>query len=121
MRKNAILSLAGLAVLLSALLIGSPAAEASVPPEPDGWATVSTVDSVSPKTVVALCPPGQRVTGGGGWAFATTPAENTGVAVTHLEPVHFQAGDGLLATATEIAPGIPGDWWLEAYAFCAEE
>lgn len=118
-REGAILSIAAMALLLSAQLIGSPAASASLPAEADGRAVPSAVDSVSPKTAVVACPAGERVVGGGGWIFATTAGDYGKLVLTGLEAVHSGKVDKYIVTAKEVDPGVTGAWWLVAYAFCA--
>ena len=84
---------------------------------------------VSPKTATAYCEPNQVVVGGGAWAFEENDVGQ--VLLTQLQPIHGGRLDGYEASAEarpatpgEFAlvprPGDPGEWWLEAYALCAD-
>jgi len=82
---------------------------------------LSAVDSQPSKTVRATCPAGKRVVGGGGWAFATVAADETKVTLTELQPVHPASGrDYYEATGQEVTPNITTDWWVQAFAVCAD-
>ena len=75
------------------------------------------------KTEVATCPGSKKVVGGGGWTMTTDPDEEESVALTRLEPsdnVDGAGADGYIATAAETQPGVGGDWWVQAYALCAD-
>jgi hypothetical protein len=81
----------------------------------------ATSDSRPYKTEVATCPDGKKIVGGGGSTLAAGDEEN--VALTRLEPsdnVDGTGADGYIATAAETAPGVSGDWWVQAYALCAD-
>ncbi|MEI4234473.1 hypothetical protein [Roseovarius sp. D22-M7] len=135
----------GIGYLLSTVLLAAPfsAAEATssitglervFSPQPSG-------DSQSPKSALAQCPSDKQVIGGGGWVHAVTrPQENLGLpessselaeapnvaqaegaggerlVLTQLEPYQ----DGYQVTAAELAPGTDVDWWVQAYAICAD-
>lgn len=119
--RRVFLAVAGLALLVSAGPIGSPAASAAAPPALERRSSYSSTDSVSPKTAIASCPPGKRVIGGGGGAYAIGVADRAKVLLTGLEPVHSGNADSYVVTGEEVAPGMTGIWWLEAYAICAPE
>jgi hypothetical protein len=117
--RRAILAVVSMAMVVSAQLIGSPAASAVAPPALEKRSSNSGTDSVSPKTTIVGCPAGKRVVGGGGWIFATAAADDAKVLLTRLEPVHSGNADSYVVTGEEVAPGMSGTWWLEAYALCA--
>jgi hypothetical protein len=79
----------------------------------------SDTNSESPKNVTAFCPDGKRVIGGGGRVFATAAANSTKVMLIRLEPINAVNQSGYVAGGVEVAPGIAGNWWVEAYAHCA--
>lgn len=72
----------------------------------------SPVDSLS-KSIVALCPAGLRVVGGGARLTVVTGE----VAITYLAPT--AAGDGFEARANEDTTGYAGNWGLIVTAVCA--
>lgn len=75
------------------------------------------------KTEFATCPAGKKVVGGGGWTMTTNSADEESVTLTRLEPrddVDGTGADGYIAAAAETAPGVIGDWWVQAYAVCAD-
>jgi hypothetical protein len=75
------------------------------------------------KTEVATCPAGKKVVGGGGWTMVAGSADQERVALTRLEPsddVDGTGADGYIATAAETQPGVSGNWWVQAYAICAD-
>lgn len=81
---------------------------------------ISTTDSQQTKIATATCPVGERVLGGGGWAFPSASADATRVALIELRPVHPPLGqDFYRAIAQESAPGIASTWSVQAYAICA--
>lgn len=77
----------------------------------------SPTDSLSTKTVTAVCPGNTRVIGGGGFVFALSAADEEKVMLTRLEPVPSLSG--YVVTGSEVVPGITTNWWVEAYALCA--
>jgi hypothetical protein len=117
--RRVFLAAAGLVLLVPAGPVGSSAASAAAPPALEKRSSVSSTDSVSPKTVTASCPAGKRVVGGGGWVFATGAADEAKVLLTRLQPVLSQDAGSYVVTGEEVAPGMTGTWWLEAYALCA--
>ncbi|GAA2711059.1 hypothetical protein [Actinoplanes palleronii] len=121
MKRKALPLIAGLALLIPASLIGAPmaSASASAPPALERKVARSVTDSASFKTAVAGCPAGKRVVGGGGWAFATAAADKAKVMVTRLEPVRAGTVSNYVVSGEEVASGMSGTWWLEAYALCA--
>jgi hypothetical protein len=112
--------------LLSALLMLLAGAPSEVP-SAAAATTVSGVErvsastpdsSLSPKTVVAYCPVGKRVIGGGG---RIDFGGDRNVAFTELRPVFRYDGtrDAYVATAAETPPGSSEQWDVDAYAICA--
>lgn len=104
-------------------------------PAPAGAQTATTVrglekvsspvetNSSSFKSAVAKCPSGKSVVGGGGWAHTLGNAEQERLTLTELRPSADVDGfgtDGYVASATETSPGVGGDWWMQAYALCAD-
>lgn len=109
---------AGAALLLGAQVVFGAQPAAALP----GLQRIverSATDSVSPKNVTALCPDGKRVIGGGGRVFAPAAADSSKVMVIRLEPLNTVNQSGYIAGGVEVAPGITGDWWVEAVAICA--
>ncbi|HEV7655649.1 MAG TPA: hypothetical protein VGP36_13080 [Mycobacteriales bacterium] len=81
--------------------------------------TASPSNSLPAKTASALCPVGERVIGGGGWAFPST-ADADRVALTELRPVHPASGqDSYVVSAAEVTPNISSNWSVQAFAICA--
>jgi hypothetical protein len=109
----------GAAVLVAAQLVGATPASA-VTGLHKVTGPLSPIDSQSPKTVRAFCPPGEDVIGGGGQVFAVSAVDSAKVTLTQLQPV--QRGGSRLAqyvvTGAETTPGITGNWWVQAYALC---
>jgi hypothetical protein len=116
---GALALMAGAAVAVQ--VAGMGAAHAAVTGVKQVTGPLSPVDSQPSKTVKATCPTGKRVVGGGGWAFATVAADETKVTLTELQPVHPASGqDYYEATGQEITPNITTDWWVQAFAVCAD-
>ncbi|SEG88444.1 hypothetical protein SAMN04489712_1224 [Thermomonospora echinospora] len=84
----------------------------------------SDVNSVSPKSALAKCPAGKKVVGGGGWTFETSTTAPERLTLTQLQPMDNvgdgHGSDGYRVTAAETAPGVSGNWWVQAYAWCAD-
>jgi hypothetical protein len=83
----------------------------------------SPEDSLSPKLVVAYCPAGKRVIGGGGEIdFDRSSISDRNVAITQLRPVFRIDGtrDAYVLAAAEIPPGTTDSWELYVYAMCAD-
>lgn len=116
-RRVAALFAGVLLVLGAHVLIGGH--QAAAMPNLQKVAALSPTNSVSPKTVSAVCPAGTRVIGGGGWVFATGAADERKVVLTGLEPRATTSQSSYVVTGEEVAPGMAGTWWLEAYALCA--
>jgi hypothetical protein len=110
--------LASLALVLGTQLFVGAQPAAAMPGLVKRIAT-SPTNSVSPKTATAICPAGTRVIGGGGWVFTISATDEKKVILTRLEPVVSVSGDQYVVTGMEVAPGITGNWWVEAYALCA--
>jgi hypothetical protein len=81
----------------------------------------SAADSVSPKMLIARCPAGKRVVGGGGGVFDAPTDQINQVMLTALEPLHDTVnGDGFMAVGYERGAGISVTWTIAAYALCAD-
>lgn len=116
--------------LLSSAPHAVPSAEAATPAAVSGVQLVviaSGTNSSTPKTVSAVCPLGKRVIGGGG--RATEPLlddvqTGTNPALTELRPLRFYDGvttrDAYSVTAAETPPGTTNNWYVTAYAVCAD-
>ena len=119
------IGLAGLIAAATAVTAPASGAQAA-PPVVTGVVKVGApiqVNSKSAKSTLAVCPYGTRVVGGGGWAYEVTTTAPERLALTRLQPiddVDGNGGDGFVAAATEVAPGVTGDWWIDAYALCAD-
>jgi hypothetical protein len=116
-----VLTLAGATVVAvcGALSLGAAPASA-VPGLEMVPSPVSATNSLPSKTVVAYCPPGKRVIGGGGRVQEIGPITRK-PALTQLRPLQQYNGprDAYMVTAAETTPGTTGDWWVQAYAMCA--
>jgi hypothetical protein len=75
----------------------------------------SVSDSSTSKTVVAQCPAGKRVLGGGG----TVTGGRGQVVLERLEPVQTATNDRFVVGAREDGSGYSQNWQLTAYALCA--
>ncbi len=120
-------AVAGVALgsMLTVAATTAPPAGAQSAPVVQGLVKVqsSAISNSSPyKTEIATCPGGKKIVGGGGWTMTTDADEAESVALTRLEPSdNVGAGaDGYIATAAETQPGVTGDWWVQAYALCAD-
>jgi hypothetical protein len=128
------ISMALLLSILLTLLSGAPRAVPSAEAAPT--AAVSGVvlvvresehNSRTPKTLPADCPLGKRVIGGGGGAIEFIDVDDPGganPALTELRPLSFYDGvttrDSYSVSAAETPPGTTNDWWITAYAVCAD-
>jgi hypothetical protein len=121
-------ALAGVALgsLLTVAASTAPPAGAQSAPVVRGLVKVESQvhsDSSAYKEEVATCPAGKKVVGGGGWTLVAGSADEERVALTRLEPsddVDGTGADGYIAAAAETAPGVTGNWWVQAYALCAD-
>jgi hypothetical protein len=105
-------------VLATQVVVATPAAAVPGLVRP---IAVSETNSESPKVEIARCPQGKRVIGGGAWVFAISQSDETKVMLTGLQPLRDTVGrDGYMAVGYERAAGIDGNWWLKAYAICAD-
>lgn len=75
----------------------------------------SATDSSTTKTVIATCPAGTTVVGGGGHVV-DSPYR---ILLTGLRPVVTAFGNGYQMTATEDGAGYGGAWRIRAHAICA--
>jgi hypothetical protein len=116
-RKRWTALVAGMGLIAGATVVGAPPA-AALPGLTRAFSSSAT-DSVSSKTVIAACPAGLRVVGGGGKVFATAVADSAKVVLTRLEPMHSGNLDSYVVTGEEIAPGMAGNWLVAAWALCA--
>lgn len=80
------------------------------------FARTSVSDSSTSKTVVANCPVGKRVLGGGG----TVIGGRGQVVLERLEPMQAATNDRFVVGAREDGTGFSGNWRLTAYALCAD-
>lgn len=78
----------------------------------------SPTDSQASKTVTARCPSGKEIVGGGGWVHAVDRIAEDNLALTELRPFESYR-DGYTVTAEELLY-TSGDWWVQAYAICAD-
>ncbi|MBO3746099.1 hypothetical protein J5X84_08485 [Streptosporangiaceae bacterium NEAU-GS5] len=82
----------------------------------------SIQESSPTKSVVAQCPAGKKVTGGGGGITAAggaTPNQGE-VEVTEMRPIAATAFDSFRVTGTERDEGFAGNWSVAAYAICTD-
>jgi hypothetical protein len=79
-------------------------------------------NSLSPKIALAQCPVGKQVLGGGGGvASLGGPDVERRVTLTQLEPYINTIGrHNYSVTAAETAPGTTDNWYLVAFAICAD-
>jgi hypothetical protein len=124
--------LAGLMAAATAVMGGAGAvpaagAQTTAPPVVTGVVKVQSpiqeINSQYLKQAQAVCPVGKKVVGGGGWAFEVTTTSPERLALVRLEPtddVDGNGGDGFIVGAAEVSPGVAGDWWVQAYALCAD-
>jgi hypothetical protein len=114
-----------LTLAVTACALGIAAAPAGAVPGLQQRASVispNNTNSVSPKTAVAYCPSNQRVIGGGGWVQEVGPgATSRKPTLTELRPVRLYNGvqDAYVVSAAETTPGTSNNWWVQAYAMCA--
>src|SRR5690348_17327178 len=105
-----------LLVAAATVVPGRPAAAAVTAVE--GQTVISAVDSNPVKTVVASCPAGKRILGGGG---ALGGAAFTGldhIVITEMRPITSTTGDAYQVSASEDQIGETGNWTLAATARC---
>jgi hypothetical protein len=112
-------AMAGAAVAVQ--VAGAAAAHAAVTGVQQVTGPLSAVDSQPSKTVKATCPAGKQVIGGGGWVNATVTADSTKVTLVEMQPVHPASGaDFYEVTGQEVTPNITTNWWVQAFAMCAD-
>jgi hypothetical protein len=101
-------------VPLAIQVFGQGSASASTVPSAQVTSALTAFDSTPAKTVVAQCPAGKRVIGGGG---RVNGAQH--VVITRQEPVHATAGDSFAVDAREDEVGFGGSWAVQAFAICS--
>lgn len=82
----------------------------------------SEVDSRDSKSAVAQCPAGKSVVGGGAMAHSAGVGQDR-LALVSVRPssnVDGRGTDGYVGAAAEVSPHAPGEWWVDAYAMCAD-
>jgi hypothetical protein len=112
------------AVGTAAMLLGALAASQAPAMAALSGATVvseqSDFTSDGPKSAIAVCPPGKRVTGGGGRVDGV-PGH---VVVTRMRPVHLgddvNFEDSFQISASEDETGTNDQWAVTAIAICAD-
>lgn len=118
-RLSMVFLLSALLTLLSGALSGLASAAAVTTVSGVEQVHVSSPDnSLSPKTMVAYCPAGKRIIGGGGHIDF---GGDRNPAFTELRPVFRYDGtrDAYVVTAAETPPGTTEEWDLDAVAICA--
>jgi hypothetical protein len=73
-------------------------------------------DSSPNKRDAAVCPPGEKVVGGGAWVDDFDVRQ---VRLTQLQPVRSGGRESFVAAAQEPNTGLSTPWNLRAYAVCA--
>ena len=73
-------------------------------------------DSNASKRDAAVCPPDERVVGGGAWADDHGDGQ---VRLTQLQPMQSGGRDSFVVAAQEPDTGYAEGWHLQAYAVCA--
>jgi hypothetical protein len=101
------------------VVVGPEPASAASPPKVE--TASSPTNSLPMKTVVALCPPGKRVIGGGGWV-QEYGVKTFRLSLTKLKPIRLYTStqDGYMVIGAETAPGTTNDRWVHAHAICAD-
>jgi hypothetical protein len=119
--------LAGAVVIVAAVLITVQLAAAAPASAVTGLQRVLSTDQVinseATKSARAFCPETKHVVGGGGWVAELGASPTRRVTLTQLQPVRLLDGvrDGYVATGAETFPGVTGDWYVVAYALCANK
>ena len=108
--------------LLSVIPFIRSAPASALPGGPTTWAVQSGANQSSPKTLVAYCPQGTRVVGGGGDTATANGFITEGLALTRLEPVRRYDGvrDAYVVTAAKSGSVVVGAWKVRAYATRAD-
>jgi len=103
-----------LAVVAGVLAAGLPAVPAQAVPGLSVHTVVTSNSSSAVKSVSASCPAGKRVIGGGG--IVDSNGDGSEVWITSLRPLSYS----FQVTAVERDTGFAGNWWLRAFAICAD-
>jgi hypothetical protein len=115
-RLSKVLLLSMLLTLLPAALSEVPSAAAATLVSGVEYVVARSPENSLSKSVVAHCPPGKRVIGGGGQIIG-----HSNPALTLLRPARLVDGtrDAYLVTAVETYPGTSAVWTVLAIASCA--
>lgn len=112
--RQQLLALALFAAAVPAVTITEPAA-ADVPQVFTSRASIGGYDLVE-RTVVAYCPSGKRVLGGG----AAIRYDDDQVMLTQFQPVHSSDWDRFVVTGRVERGGAPQWWSMDAIAYCVD-
>lgn len=104
------------AVLLAAGTGAVAGAPAQAVPGLSTHTVVTTASSAAVKSIYASCPAGKRVIGGGG----IVDGADGKAWITSEYPVALAGGDRFEVAAVETDDGYAGNWWLRAFAICAD-
>ena len=123
MQRNASTIGRSLTVLTAAAMMAALlTAHTSVAPSAQAVSGLTQVTAISPsnsntsKQVAAVCPPGQRVLGGG----AEVVNGGGQVVIQRLQPRHTATDDRFVAGAREDQSGYAEAWRLRSFAICAD-
>src|SRR5947207_1959782 len=121
-RAGTVIACLGLAGFAVGMLPAAPANASTIPPSSVKTVTeFSALDSNPVKTVVANCPAGKKVLGGGGLLNAAQPFVTLRhVMIIELRPFTSGGGDGYLVSATEDEVGTADNWAVAATAICGD-
>lgn len=109
-----IVRLVAAAVVAAGLLL-APAVPAQAVPGLSVHTAVTTASSPSVRSIAVSCPAGKRVIGGG----SIVDGADGKAFITAQYPVSTASGDRFEVVAVEVDEGYAGNWWLRAFAICA--